>query len=689
MLTPPSRRSRSPRSGTGIFRCLLVALALIAASEPAVRAAGTVTTNTTAALLAAVRGGGLVQIAVSDVITVEIPIEIGLDTVVEGSSTSGRTAIFSGGSVRRIFRVLPGVRFQIQNCTVREGRATSGGAILNEGFLIASNVVFSTSKAIGDAGVAGADGGSEFGFGDDGENGTSGGEAAGGAVYSTGEATFVDCTFTANSAEAGDGGKGGAGGAGGTHSGSGGDGGNGGTAFGGAVASTGPLAVLRSLFTANNAGGGDAGAGGGVGSTNSTAAGSGSGGKGGWGLGGAIYSAGALVIGQSTFATNLASGGNATAAGSPRVNIGENGRRGGSALGGAIAAWSTGSLVNSTLYTNLLVGGAGGNGGAGTATVGDGGDGGDALGAGVYVHGAFAITNATLAMNIGTNGAAGSSGKSGSGEAGDAGRRGGHAVAADPEGSGVVTVVNSILTSSQLRTTYGPVVDAGANLFSDTGTGTPGPGSILSKDPLLGVYGVATSGTPGLLPLPGSPAVDAAIRTAAPAVDQRGVARPIGVGPDIGALESSTTSYFLSGQILDGVKGVPGVEVRVADRVQTTDASGHFQFGPLASGLYTVSLPDDGAGFVPRVYQLSLEADVADLVFRVVPLTLTFEYATESGESWVRATGRPGREFRLEGSVDLRAWQTLGSVVSDGRGQAEFRHAPGAAPQWFYRVTAF
>lgn len=662
---------------------------MLAAPAPAVRAAGTVTTNTTAALLAAVRGGGLVQIAVSDVISVEIPIEVGLDTVLEGSSASGRTAIFSGGSVRRIFRVLPGVRFEIRNCTVREGRAEAGGAILNEGVLIASNVVFSASKAIGTAGVAGADGGSEFGFGEDGENGTSGGQAAGGAVYSTGEATFLDCTFAANSAEGGDGGQGGAGGAGGTHAGSGGDGGSGGAAYGGAVASTGPLAVLRSLFTANNAAGGDAGAGGGVGSTNSTGAGSGSGGRGGWGIGGALYSAGALAVSRSTFATNLASGGNATAAGAPRVNIGENGRSGGSALGGAIASWSTGSLVNSTLYTNLLVGGAGGNGGAGTATVGDGGNGGDALGAGVYVHGSFAITNATLVLNIGTNGAAGSSGKSGAGEAGDAGRRGGYAVAADPEGSGAVILVNSIFTASQNGTLRGPIVDAGANLFSDTGTGSAGPGSLVSTDALLGAYGVATSGTPGFLPLSGSPAVDAAIRTAAPAEDQRGVARPIGVGPDIGAFESATTSYVLAGQILDGVKGVAGVEVRVADRVQTTDATGHFQFGPLASGLYTVSLPDDGAGFVPRVYQLSLEADVTDLIFRVVSLTLSFERTAESGDSVVRATGRPGREFRLEGSVDLRSWQALGSVVSDVRGQAEFRHAPGAAPQWFYRVTAF
>ncbi len=280
MLTPKIRRSRSPLLGAGVLRCLFAVLALIAAPGPAVRAAGTVTTNSTAALLAAVRGGGLVQIALSDAITVEIPIEIGLDTVIEGSSTSGRTAIFSGGSARRIFRVLPGVRFAIQNCTLREGRATSGGAIFNEGILIASNVVFSASKAIGAAGVAGADGGSEFGFGDDGENGTSGGEAAGGAVYSTGEATFLDCTFTANSAEGGDGGKGGAGGAGGTHSGSGGSGGHGGAAFGGAVASTGPLAVLRSLFTANNAGGGDAGAGGAVGTT-AGGVGSGSGGNGG------------------------------------------------------------------------------------------------------------------------------------------------------------------------------------------------------------------------------------------------------------------------------------------------------------------------------------------------------------------------------------------------------------------------
>ncbi len=37
--------------------------------------------------------------------------------------------------------------------------------------------------------------------------------------------------------------------------------------------------------------------------------------------------------------------------------------------------------------------------------------------------------------------------------------------------------------------------------------------------------------------LPGSPAIDAADPAAAPATDQRGIARPVGPAPDIGAFE--------------------------------------------------------------------------------------------------------------------------------------------------------
>lgn len=655
---------------------------------PAARAAGTVATNSTAALLTALRGGGLVQATFSETLTLELPVVIAEDTVLQGAGSGGRTVVFSGGSARRLFQVLPGVRFELQNCTLRDGRAPGGGAIMNEGVLIASNVVFSASKALGAVGEIGADGETIFGFGKDGEDGTAGADAAGGAVFNAGEATFLDCTFSANAAEAGDGGKGGAGGAGSIHNGSGGDGGNGGSAFGGAIANTGTLTVERSLFTANSAGGGDAGAGGAVGTTTG-GTGAGNGGAGGWGVGGAIYSAGWLGVGYSTFATNLASGGNSTAAGSPNLNAGEDGHTGGPALGGAIASWSTGYLVNSTLYTNLLVGGAGGNGGAGTFTTGDGGNGGDALGAAIQARGVFAVTNATLYWNVSTNGAGGAPGRSGLGESGAPGSNRGTALAADPKRTTSVKVVNSILATTTADTTYGPVVDAGANLFSDRGTGQAGKGSIFSADPGLGSYGVWTSGTPGFLPLSGSPAIDAADRTAAPALDQRRVNRPIGVGPDIGALESALTSYLVAGQVLEGEKGLNGIQVNIGDLVQVTDGEGRFQFGPLPAGFYTVALPDSGVGFSPRLVQLSLAADVTDLVFRAIPLSLAVQRDAVTGVNRLNAVGRPGREFRLEGSRGLESWETLVIGYSDAQGRVVFEHAPGEAPWWFYRLTAF
>jgi len=62
-----------------------------------------------------------------------------------------------------------------------------------------------------------------------------------------------------------------------------------------------------------------------------------------------------------------------------------------------------------------------------------------------------------------------------------------------------------------------------------------------ADDPLLGLLGDHGGPTWTHLLLPGSGAIDAAVPGEGPLIDQRGVARPIGVAPDLGAVEVGET----------------------------------------------------------------------------------------------------------------------------------------------------
>jgi hypothetical protein len=77
----------------------------------------------------------------------------------------------------------------------------------------------------------------------------------------------------------------------------------------------------------------------------------------------------------------------------------------------------------------------------------------------------------------------------------------------------------------------------GNNLSSDTTCGFTGPGDLSSTDPLLGPLSNNGGFTETHALQFGSPAINAADAAYAPAEDQRGVPRPYGVGPDLGAYE--------------------------------------------------------------------------------------------------------------------------------------------------------
>jgi hypothetical protein len=143
-----------------------------------------------------------------------------------------------------------------------------------------ANTARTTNGLAGVAGLRNQTGGS----------GLKGGDAAGGAIYSTGPLRVTNSTFYGNAALSGSGGAGGAGGGSG-FGGDGGDGGNGGNATGGAIESVGEAFIVHCTFADNvtTAGsGGAGGAGSGVGET-------GDNGDAGLASGGAVYASGAEV----------------------------------------------------------------------------------------------------------------------------------------------------------------------------------------------------------------------------------------------------------------------------------------------------------------------------------------------------------------------------------------------------------
>jgi hypothetical protein len=202
--------------------------------------------------------------------------------VVVGSAHLPAGLTLSGGGTSRIFNVTAAGRLELYQITLRDGRAPNGangqfgqdagtfspstpgqpgssggngGAIFNQGELHLEGCTFHLNRAgNGGAGGRGGNGSSIASPPSGGGAGGSGG--AGGAIFNSGSATIIHCTFSGNFA-----GNGGPGGDGGfsisgfrTTGGTGGSGGN-----GGAIAGTGTTNLQWSTCTLNQAGSGAAG----------------------------------------------------------------------------------------------------------------------------------------------------------------------------------------------------------------------------------------------------------------------------------------------------------------------------------------------------------------------------------------------------------------------------------------------
>jgi uncharacterized repeat protein (TIGR01451 family) len=299
-------------------------------------------------------------------------------------------------------------------------------------------------------------------------------------------------------------------------------------ANGGGISNTGTLTITNSTISGSQAGSGGSNVGG-------------TGGTG--GNGGGIYSSGTLNIANSTISGNQAgTGGNGGGSG-----IGGHGGN-----GGGIANTGTLAVTNSTISGNHA--GNGGNAGS-SGTGGTGGDGG-----GFLSDNTATMNNCTISGNqVGNGGLAGDNGAASSGRGGGLYK-------------GTVAVVNlrnSIIAGNSSGA--GPDINATVNsqdynlIGSTSGATITGTitHNIINTSPNLGALASNGGPTQTMLPLPGSPAINAGNPANLPAdtfdldgdsntaeplpVDQRGFARVVGANFDLGAVETNYTITATAG----------------------------------------------------------------------------------------------------------------------------------------------
>jgi len=130
-----------------------------------------------------------------------------------------------------------------------------------------------------------------------------------------------------------------------------------------------------------------------------------------------------------------------------------------------------------------------------------------------------------------------------------------------------------IVALNNLGSTSGPEV------VNFNGTITQSGASLTSSiDPLLAPLGNYGGPTQTMPPLPGSPALDqATVRNPALTTDQRGQPRPIGLRPDLGAVEGSVIIVTTPADELDA-PGSPGAGVSLREAIRDVETGGTIVF---------------------------------------------------------------------------------------------------------------
>jgi hypothetical protein len=293
-------------------------------------------------------------------------------------------------------------------------------------------------------------------------------------------------------------------------------------------------------------------------------------------FGGGVFNGGTVTLTNSTLATNSASYGggiyNADTATLTNCTLAANSAD----YGGGIDNPGTVTLTNCTLAANSADYFGGGINNSGTVTLTNStlATNSASYGGGVFNGGTVTLTNSTLA----TNSADGYGG--------------------GIDNAGTVTVANTIIAGNTAGSDgpdvfFQAVTSQGYNLIGNPSGGSGFIGTdLLSVNPLLGSLQDNGGPTQTMALLPGSPAIDAADAASAPANDQRGMARPQGSAPDIGAFESRGFTISVTGG--DG-QSTP-LNAPFAQPLEVTVAS---HYGELvAGGVVTFTTPSSGASAI-------------------------------------------------------------------------------------------
>jgi hypothetical protein len=386
----------------------------------------------------------------------------------------------------------------------------------------------------------------------------------GGGIDNAGTLTVTDCSFNGNwELSTGD--------------------------LGGGISNKGTLTVRDSSFSSNT-GYGSGGGGGGIFNsgpasvTGCTFTGN---------QGGGIENAGTMTVTDSTFRGNAGGEGGAISNGASAVLMVSDSIFAGNSSNGGMSAGVDGVIYNvgtltvtgCTLDGNVGQGaGAIGNRSSGTLTVVNSTfSGNSALNAGAIFNSGVrvAIANSTFSGN-----AAGSSG------------------AGIVSNIGTVTATDSIFAGSKGGNLLigGVFRSGGHNLFTDVPAVSLDPTDLTDTDPLLAPLGDNGGPTPTQALLPGSPAIDAGAPVTGVTTDQRGVPRPQGLVPDIGAFESrGFTLTIVSG---DGQTGHAGSAFPAPLIVRVASPFGE----PVAGGRVTFAAPSAGATAVLNTNLAAIDA---------------------------------------------------------------------------------
>jgi len=610
------------------------------------------------------------------------------NTIINGAGAA--STIIDGGGATQLFSIAAGAHATISGVTISGGNpgdsqagctgsgstrscpaenGLDGGGIANAGTLtLTSSVVTGNATAAGALPLSPAIPCQPDCPRTPGSTAGSGGN--GGGIYNAPDATLTiaNSSISANATGAGGSGTDGFSGSG-TLAGTGEDGGSGGFggSGGGIFNDSGATLTIANTVLAGNATGAGGNAGSGSGPVIIPSDGGNAGSPSAGGYGGAIFNLGTLTVTGSTLSGNATGvGGNGATGGETFDPPDANGAYSASAGGGFGGALFNDSspATTTTLTDDTFVANKTGAGGTGGASNGPGGDGGAVE---QYLGGPVLVTFDTIADNT----AAGS---------------GGGLFA----GSGAIVEANSIVTSN--IGTPGANCNAGvADHGGDVVFGqTSCPGTV--GDPKLGLLAANGGPTATMALESGSAAVDVVpINACAPAVDQRGVARPQGSACDAGAYELAPPA--IASAIARGASTSTGAVI-ASITPNLKDTSVTVRYGTTTAYGSTTTAQDIGTGpaafatvlrgLHPRTtYHVQVIASngdgtvaSADIAFRTMaPLAAALSSTQASGDQ-LKLTiacggGNPGQvcagRAKLASHVTMRGGSAVAVAAASGK----------------------